>query len=348
MRIMTITHSIKGIHGALLQSMLCGMLLAANTSTLAQQAKPATSAKPAPVPAAAAKPAVAAKPAPIPAAAPTPGKSFLWEVKGPATDKRYAGKRLWLYGTMHVGKPDFYPLSTAVEKALAGSGVLAVEADISNQAALDASAPLMLYSPPETIETHLPAPLLERLRKQLDRFGIPFDAAKTMRPFILAGLLAVTEYTRQGFDQQLGVDGYLLRKAAERKLPLVELEGVQQQMKLMVGMSEEDQVAFLDNSLATLESGEAGAQMAALVKAWRSGDAAALEKIATDATRNHKRAAALEELLMHSRNPAMQARAEDMLLDGKTHFVAVGALHLVGKRGIVEGLRSKGFVVTQQ
>jgi hypothetical protein len=223
-----------------------------------------------------------------------------------------------------------------------------VEADITDQAAMQAAAPLMLLTPPETVENKLAPPLTERLKKQLERLGLPYDAVKPLKPFILAGLLAVSEYTRQGFDQQHGVDGHLIGRAIARKMTIVELEGVEQQMKLMAGLSDSDQVAFLENSVMTLESGQSGAQMSALVRAWRSGDSAGLESAALEATKGQIRSAELEALLLHSRNGPMQAQVETMLASGKTHFVAVGALHLVGKRGIVEGLRAKGFVVTQR
>ncbi|MDX2218413.1 MAG: TraB/GumN family protein [Burkholderiales bacterium] len=308
-------------------------------------AKPAPAAKSAAP--AAAKPSAPAATAAAAATAPAKPTAMLWEVRGPAGDMALAGKRLWLFGTMHVGKPEFYPLPAAVEKALASSVALAVEADITNQAAIQASAPMMLLTPPDTLESKLPSATIERLKKQLERLGVPYDAVKPMKPFILAGLLAVSEYSRQGFDQQQGVDGHLINKALARKLPIVELEGVQKQMKLMSGMADADQQAFLENSLVSLESGKAGLQMDALVKAWRSGDAAALEKAALEATQGQARTAELEELLLHSRNAPMQDMAESMLASGKEHFVAVGALHLVGKRGIVESLRAKGYVVTQ-
>lgn len=331
-----------------------GLLTSVSVAVMAQPAPAKAPAKPAatkPAPVAPAKAAATAAPTaakPSPPTQPAKVTAMLWEVRGPANDKALAGKKLWLFGTMHVGKADFYPLPAAVEKAFAESAVLAVEADITNQAAMQASAPLMMLTPPDSIETKVPAPVVERLKTQLTRLGLPYDALKPMKPFILAGLLAVTEYSRQGFDPQLGVDGYLIGKAVTRKLPIVELEGVMRQMKLMTSMADADQQAFLENGLITLESGQAVAQMNALVAAWRSGDVAGLEKAALEATKGQLRAEELEEALIHARNPPMQAQAEAMLASGKLHFVAVGALHLVGKRGIVEGLRAKGYVVTQR
>lgn len=283
--------------------------------------------------------------APVARAATQPS-AFLWEVTAPAGGDQ--PRRLWLFGTVHVGRADFYPLPVAVQQAFSKADVLVVEADITDEAAMRAAAPAMMYSPPESIETRLPLSLVQRLQKQLERLGLPYAAAKPMRPFILAGLLAVTEYGRQGFEPQQGVDAHLIRRASERKMPVVELEGVKQQLTLMASLPDEDQEAFLENSLVTLESGESAKQIGALVAAWKTGNVAMFDKAAEDSGKNQRRKAELEELLLYSRNRQMQAKAESFLAGDKTHFVAVGALHLTGPRGLVEGLRARGFTVTQR
>jgi len=275
-----------------------------------------------------------------PAAAPAK-PSFLWEVR---SDKG----TLWLFGTVHVGKADFYPLPDAVESAFKRSAVLAVEADVSNQQAITEAAPLMLYTPPDSLDTKLPPPLLARLKQQLSRIGIPYEPIKSMRPFILAGLIAVTEYGKQGYDQSHGVDGHLIQRAILDGKSIVELEGVKAQMALLVGLSEADQEAFLDNGLVTLEKGRTEEQINALIFAWRSGDPDRLLKVVEDGNAGQRRVQELDEQLLYKRNRDMQVKIESMLVSGKTHFVAVGAMHLVGSRGLVAGLAAKGYKVNQR
>src|SRR5437868_4003887 len=47
---------------------------------------------------------------------------------------RHQGNTSYLFGTIHVGKPEFYPLEPRVTKAFAESGRLVVEFDIRNSA----------------------------------------------------------------------------------------------------------------------------------------------------------------------------------------------------------------------
>ena len=59
-------------------------------------------------------------------------------------------------------------------------------------------------------------------------------------------------------------------------------------------------------------------------------------------------AKALEDKFIWSRHDAMARKIEAWLIEGREHvFVAVGALHLAGPRGLVEILRKRGYVVRQ-
>jgi uncharacterized protein YbaP (TraB family) len=48
----------------------------------------------------------------------------MWRVTAPGAPPTY------LLGSLHVLTPDYYPLSTRIEEAFAGSSVLIVEADV--------------------------------------------------------------------------------------------------------------------------------------------------------------------------------------------------------------------------
>jgi len=43
----------------------------------------------------------------------------------------------------------------------------------------------------------------------------------------------------------------------------------------------------------------------------------------------------------------MLSKIEIFLAGNQVHLVAVGALHLIGKRGLVEMLKAKGYLVKQ-
>ena len=269
-----------------------------------------------------------------------PVKSLLWQVKS-------RDNTVYLYGTIHVGRPSFYPLPGAVENAFRQSTRLAVEADTTDQAGMEAIMPLMRYTPPESLDTQVPKPILERVKTQLARYGIPYDSLRQTRPFMVGGLLSIAEFSRLGYDHRFGLDGYFIAKAVLGGKPVLELESVDQQMRMLSSLSDKEQEAFLANTLTALESGKAADQVAGMFGAWRSGDPALLEQVVKKANEGMAMTEVLDEKMLHGRNPAMLSKIEIFLAGNQVHFVAVGALHLIGKRGLVAMLKAKGYEVTQ-
>ena len=318
------------------------------TSAAAQMASPPVAKTPVdPAKSAAVDAASTIIPAGAPAPKPKPDanrpadiKSFLWEVKS-KTGVAY------LFGTIHVGKRAFYPLPPQVEAALKQSQRLVVEADISNTDGLANIDEIINYQAPDSLDKHIPTPLFERLKTQLARLQIPVEAVKLMKPFLIGGFLSIAEFSKLGYDMNFGVDGYLIGKAKEDNKAILELESQAGQLKMLNDMSPQLQEAFLENAISTLESGKAPERVTGMVNAWQSGDVNLMQAVAKAANKDARLAQQLDEVLLYSRHEAMLKKIEGYLAGNVPHFVAVGSLHLVGPRGLVEMLKARGFEVRQ-
>src|SRR5437667_5416542 len=84
-----------------------------------------------------------------------------------------------------------------------------------------------------------------------------------------------------------------------------------------------------------------------LTRAWRSGDAAAMQEVITSSVRDYPQLKPLMTKLLDERNNAMTTKIERFLQTPKTYFVAVGAGHLVGDKGILSQLRGGHYDVEQ-
>lgn len=276
-----------------------------------------------------------------PAAAQPAARAYLWEVAS-------LTNRAYLYGTVHAGKPSFFPLPPAVEKAFAESKVLAVEADITDADAMTRSARTMVYEPPATIEKDIPKATWERMRKQAARLSIPEQQLATFKPFMAGTLLAFSEWGRLGYLPQFGVDLNLIRRAKEAGKKIVELEGSDVQTALIESFTPAEALAALEGTLTALESGLVREQVTGMVNAWQAGDPALLLEVARKYNDTIPGARDIEEKFIWSRHDGMAEKIGRMLLDSKErHFVAVGALHLAGPKGLVAMLRARGFAVRQ-
>lgn len=271
-----------------------------------------------------------------------PKRGLLYEVK--------RGKNIaYVFGTIHVGKPEFYPLNMPVTRALMAAKFLAVEADISNQAAVAKDvAELAVYPGSSKPEWRIPPALAQKLIPVLQKYGIPKEQAMMMRPWMLALTLSVFDAMQAGYDPRLAVDSYLLGFAQSQKKSIVEVEGLRKQFAIFTDMTTEQQNAFLEKTVEGLNGGEGREEIVMLVDAWAKADVSGLEKewhrsqqLLTEADRF------LFDKLFGERNLHMASRVEEYLRSGDTYFVAVGALHLVGEKNVIELLKQRGYQVKE-
>ena len=268
-------------------------------------------------------------------------QNYLWEVASPSN-------RVYLYGTVHAGKKEWYPLNRAVEDAFTESRVLVVEADILDGAKMTASAKAMAYEPPDSLRQNVPGIDYQRFLKLLPRYQIPEATVSKMKPFIAVSLLVFAEWARAGYLPELSVDAYFIRKAPMASKPVVELEGVEAQTRLMESLTDADNRLIFEGTITALENGLTVEQIEGLVDAWRKGDPARILQVASKYNEGVAGAREFEEKSVSSRHDAMIAKIRDYVDSRERHFIAVGALHLAGPRGLVEQLRSLGYVVKQK
>ena len=279
--------------------------------------------------------------APALAATSAAAVSYLWEVTS-------LTNRAYLFGTVHAGKADWYPLPRAVEDAFADSRVLVVEADVTDVAAMGRSSRAMKYAWPANLATNVPADEYARFRRLIARYSIPEEQAIQLKPFMAVSLLVFGEWSRLGFTPNYGVDLYLITKAKAEKKPIVEIEGVDAQIRLMESLTNEESLMLFKGTLDALESGLTDEQVKGLVRAWQAGDPAGILDVARRYNEKVPGAREFERKFIWARHGSMIDKIEGYLNQStQRHFIAVGALHLAGPDGLVEMLRRKGYIVRQ-
>lgn len=275
----------------------------------------------------------------VPAAA--SAQNFLWEVSS-------LTNRVYLFGTIHAGRPEWYPLPPAVDAAFEDSREVVVEADITNREAMAKTATATTYTPPDSLRNHVSKEDYARFLRLLPNYHLPEDEIVQMKPFMAVSLLVFAEWARLGYIPQLSMDGYIIQRAKSEEKPVVELEGIDAQVKLMDSLTEAEGRTLFGATLGAIESGLADEQINGTVRAWQVGDPQAMLEVARRYNEKVKGADQLEEKFIWSRNAAMVEKIAGWL-DGPRdrRFVAVGALHLAGPRGLVELLRQRGYLVRQ-
>lgn len=262
------------------------------------------------------------------------GPLLLWEVSQPPG-------RVYLLGSIHAMRPQDHPLPQLVEDVFAAADQVMFEADIERAKSPEVQPILLqlaLYLDGTVRAQHLDA----ALEKRVLAYGTAnnLDLSPLYRPWFLANLITLTELKKAGFEEDLGTDPYFFAKIKADGRPLLFLEEVEFQFKLLAGASEKNQIRDLSKLLD--DPADVARQTAALVQEWTSGDVAGL-RAATDAEATADPAEF--ERLVTSRNRTWVPRIEALLNQGKTTLLIAGAAHMVGESGVVNLLRKNGHDV---
>ncbi|MDQ0116102.1 TraB/GumN family protein [Paenibacillus harenae] len=269
-----------------------------------------------------------------------PSRGFLWKVEN-------EGNVVYLLGSIHIANDAMYPLRPEITNAFDASDYLVVEADITKANEPEVQElvlKLSTYTDGTTLKDHLSPETYAKLEGILKENGLPAGAFDMYKPWSVSTTLDYLKAMQSGYNGDNGIDMNFLAQAIERKVPIVELESIEFQLKMLDGFSAELQEEMLATSIENYYATESGIDE--LSEMWVTGDEEKLMAI-TNETGEHEE---LNKAMLTDRNIPMVDKIEGYLKDedGETYFVVVGAAHMLGEDGIVPLLEKKGYKVIRQ
>lgn len=285
------------------------------------------------------QPAGAFAQTPAPAAAPaqvsSAGGPALWVIRD--TDST-----LYLFGTVHVLRPNTLWRWARVENAFDSADRVVLE--ISNPDDQAAMMPLIRQhgmSPDRPLSGLLTAEERTRLDAAAQTMGASGAALDPMRPWLAALTLSLAPLAKAGYDPQSGVELALKARAAAAGKEVGGFETIDEQVRILAGFPEADQLAFLRSTLEDFET--ATTDLDRLVEAWSNGDVRAIDRLAVQPMRRADRT--VYEALLVKRNANWADQIQTMLEGSGTVFIAVGAAHLAGGDSVGAILGRRGVEV---
>lgn len=271
-------------------------------------------------------------------ACPDPDRHLLWRVEG-------SSGVVHLFGSIHIGREDFYPLAPVVEDAFAGSNHLVVEVDMTNPETLEQSQRFVERGRlPEDrmLVDEIGPEMYGTLEDAFAELGLTLEQFDRMAPWTLALTLSMLKLQSLGYLPAFGVEAYLTGQVGNRSI--LELESAEQQFSLFESL---DGTAFLAYTLDSLDTVES--QSREMMEAWMCGDDLALSELLLDSLDPEMPGAEeFYEKVFYDRNRSMADGIEALLEKPGRYFVLVGAGHLVGDRSIVSHLRQRGYTVKRR
>ncbi len=266
------------------------------------------------------------------------------------------GDRITVIGTYHLDDPRHAAIVDRFAPEIAAADLLLVEAGPEEERALQQHVgrdpSVMVITDGPALNQILSSETWDRLAEAARARGVPPFMAAKFRPWYVTVLLAVPPCAMEAMADPNGLDARLIDHAAASGIPVRALEPYDTVFTIFGTMSEADQIAMIEQTLAMEDSITDFSET--LADAYFDGDSRLMWELmrhmsydAPGYTRAQVDAemAVLEEVLMNSRNRAWIPVIEEAAAQGPV-VAAFGALHLSGGEGVLNLLQRNGWTVT--
>jgi uncharacterized protein YbaP (TraB family) len=201
----------------------------------------------------------------------------------------------------------------------------------------------MMYADGRNLAVVAGDPLFRKIVPLTSGLGLPPDMARLFKPWAMVLLLQMPQQ-----DPADVLDFMLQRLATEQGKALFSLETIDEQVAVFEKMPEKEQLALLRHVVET--HNELETQREQLLEAYVQRDLGRLWQIGEAELAQRPELRPLKQLfdqrLLYDRNVRMAERMQPLLKTGSA-FIAVGALHLYGERGLLALLARDGYRVTR-
>ncbi|MEQ2525587.1 TraB/GumN family protein [Robertmurraya yapensis] len=255
------------------------------------------------------------------------------------------GQHLYVLGTIHAGEVERYPFREEIESAFDESDYLAVEYDVTSteNAVMDMKANAIK-------DLNVSEDALTYLKKVSDTYPetvggltMSYDNLINYNAYTIQSLMLTATLSKLGHSLTYGIDYYFLDKAKHENKEIVEMEGAKFHVDLMQEFNKSYTEFLLKNLLPLQDSVSSYEKASQFVL---EGD---IESIidATYPKNDNNREQGYYEAFLFDRNDRMTELAKEYIASGDTYFIAVGAGHVIGERGIIHQLEQQGYKITR-
>jgi uncharacterized protein YbaP (TraB family) len=181
------------------------------------------------------------------------------------------------------------------------------------------------------------------VEQRLKNTPLALELIQPMKPWMVMLMLEALGAQAAGLDPELGLDKHFYNLATMGGKPVIGLETAASQMDRFDKMPDAMQEQMLKSELAEMDTERTS--LRALLTAWQTGDAPAMEKMLLSSFSSNPTAYAS---LITERNRNWMPQLETCLKRASPCLVIVGAAHLVGPQGLLAMLQQRGYRVEQQ
>ena len=270
------------------------------------------------------------------------------DIHGFISRVEYGNNVAYIFGSFHLGRPEWFPLSPIVEDAIDRADVFAFEVDMALMSAPEVAAfsnRMMTLPDGQTLEDVLPPDVFENFLRSLEVLPtITYEMIAHLTPVGATMIIAMVELIPlMGIYSAYSVDSYVHAVAAYSGRPVIGLNDIFREIDLLFNVPLDVQMTIFD-SPAEWEEVDWAADCEALtqyvidmglVEAYEAGSIPMLQRAMGSSISDEP---TLFETHFHNTNFHVRchifadeiARLLRETEEPTTFFVTVGAAHIIG------------------
>jgi uncharacterized protein len=258
--------------------------------------------------------------------------TLLWEITGNGLQQP-----TYVYGTYHIMCKKYVVVSNQLNAAIANVDEVYMELDMDDPATMMGAFSLMnMKADKKLFDLYAPIDYKKVSNFFVDSMHIPLSMINKMKPFFLMAML----YPKMtDCNASSGVEEAILKVAKANKKEVKGLESMAFQAGVFDSIPYTTQAKELLKMIDSLPQYKK--YMDTLLTIYLSQN---LQKIEDQFNNNEMGLMDNQDILLDDRN-ANWVKQLQQLMKQKSLLVAVGAGHLVGKKGLIELLKNQGYVV---
>ena len=206
--------------------------------------------------------------------------------------------------------------------------------------------PYMMAPADSTLSVLLKGENLDSLNAQFVKWapmpGMQLQMLEPLKPMAVTTMLAagMSQEVMPGFDPNQQLDTYFFQNGVKDGKKILALETPEYQGEVLFNLTPlsiqaEALIEMLKNPETSVEAARK------LSKAYQDRDLNAMLEVSKEDEEHPE----FMENILYKRNEAWMTKLP-AIIEETPSFIVVGALHLAGDKGIIEGLRKEGFVIT--
>jgi len=262
-------------------------------------------------------------------------KGIFWQIKKSGTTPSY------IFGTIHSEDTRVNQLPDKIRAYFEKADSVSLEMLLDMPTMLKASAAMIITDDEQSLDKLIDKELFTQVTEALRQYQVPPTIVEKLKPWAIVATLSTPPPKSGEF-----LDLLLYKDAMKLKIDTYGLEKVEEQLAVFEELSLETQIILLKETIKHID--EMPMMFTKLHELYLQRDLTELQKFSIEYmmknSENKDLTNKFYQRIVNERNITMVERMLKRLQEGNA-FIAIGALHLPGEKGILKLLENKGYKV---